>query len=133
MKKCRNIVRYKTTVCIGNMDKRIGIYERKIKAPDFLNNQGVEYSEEFTLVKNIWSQIVPLKSFDIFAGINFKVGDKTHDIYVRYRSDINSQQYIKYKDNYYKVLNIMNFEEDSRFLLLECSLTGDSTLKGSQL
>jgi SPP1 family predicted phage head-tail adaptor len=133
MRQCRKIKFYNTGICIGDLNRKINIYTRKIKAPNFLNTQGVEFTEQFDLVITTWSAIQPTKAINVFAGLNTDLKDKTHDIYIRYRDDINSSQFIQFRDKYYDILKVENLDENKRFLKLECKQTGQDDLLGSQL
>jgi len=110
-------------ICIGNMNKRITIQTRSLTT----NNIGsIETIETFTDDIDVWAAIETTRGNQLWDGVEVS-NPFTHNIYIRYRDDINFEKWIKYKDEEYDVVDVEDFEQANDFLLLRCIRKGSKT------
>lgn len=123
MATCITKKRKATRVCIGSLNQQIELYSRAITAP---NANTTHYTETFTTVKTVWAMIETLPNVTIFDSSNVE-RTISHDFYIRFRANINAQNWIKYKGNYYDIVHVENYQERNQFLLLRSNVRGDAT------
>jgi SPP1 family predicted phage head-tail adaptor len=127
MATCKKIKRLLERVCIGSMNQKIDILTRDIEPPV---GDSVDFDENFVVATNVWSMIETVAGKIFFDGSNI---DKsiTHNFYIRYITgiEITAQHWVKYKDNYFRIVNVENLDEANRFLLLRTTERGATTKK----
>ncbi len=132
MGKCTKIRRKIKRVCSGSLNRKIVLYNRAITVPEL---GSVDYGEEFTIAKTVWSMIETPKGLTLFDGAN-TIRDITHNIYIRYLNDfevtaetwVGLLQIIQNNERYLDIIRVQNIEENNRFLLLNCSLRGSNAV-----
>ena len=121
MPVCKRIVRKNRKICIGDMRERIQINIRTLKAPV---DGSVDFSETFQEVETVWAMVETKTGVEIFDGTNL-LGVATHFFYIRFLADIDFTNWIKFKNQFFDILDVQNLEERDEFYLLRCSLRGD--------
>ncbi|MCX7903277.1 MAG: phage head closure protein [Caloramator sp.] len=111
---------------------------RKINAGEYrhiiifqeLTNKRNDYGEiekEWKDVYKTKAAIYPLSSKELFqAGVISN--ETTHKIYLRYSPRIKNDMRIKFKDRYFSIISIINFEEKNRELQLLCRELGNGEI-----
>lgn len=123
MAECKKIYSKHRKVCLGGMRDQIILYDRAITAPA---SGSVDFTETFSNATTVWAMLETISGKEIFDGTNL-VGVATHKFYIRYISDVTAQTWIKFKSQYFDIIDTQNLEERDEFLLLRCSIRGDST------
>lgn len=136
MSICKKINIPRSSICTGDLDKYIGIYIR---------TTGLEGAEDdypqvvFALIKNVWAGIVTPSPMERFNGIT--VNDRisnlvTHIFYINYDSSLpdleTGNHFIKYNNDDYKVLSVMNNNEQNQFIMIYTTNRGDDTLGAAE-
>ncbi|MBK2125727.1 phage head closure protein [Fangia hongkongensis] len=129
MSSCKKIIIQKRKVCIGDLNKYIGLYTRSLTSPLNPSYSSVDYDLNFTLIRNVWAAIENVKGIMSLDGVTDEE-IPTHNIYIRYRNDITSENWIIFNNKNYKIIRVENLEENNIFLCLVCIETG-STSKGA--
>lgn len=121
MPQCSPVRFQKRWVCIGDLDRRIALMSRSIDPP----TTGVDFQHTFTET-NVWAAVKTVKGKEIFAGTNM---DKqvTHIFYVRYRNWITAENWVKYRDENYDIIDTEVLEEREQYTVLMCNIRGDDT------
>ncbi|GAH16987.1 unnamed protein product [marine sediment metagenome] len=121
---CKRITKKASKVCIGDLNKKILLYDRNIKA----SSTDTKFDEDLDNVISVWSMIKTNSGKDIFDGTEI-IGSATHEFYIRYRTDLTNESWLEYNSNYYNILSFENLNEESDFLKLNCAIRGDKTKK----
>lgn len=131
MGKCVTLQRQITKICAGSLNKLIDIYERNIQSPlNPLFNQP-DYDEQFTLLQQAWSMVVPKNGKIIFNQVSID-DTATHNFYIRFIAGITQENWIFYEGNRYDILNVTNVDENNRYLNLEAVIRGSENLNASK-
>ena len=123
---CKQIKFDKTKICAGDRRHRITIYERNITPP---TADGVDFDEELSNAKTYWAAIKTRKGVVVFDSANTE-RDVTHSFFIVYDENITQEYWLRFNQQNYDILNVINIDGENRFLELQCSLTG-STYKES--
>lgn len=123
MPECKRIKRKSRKICLGDMREQIEINIRAIKAPV---DGSVDFSEAFQKVETVWAMVETKTGVEIFDGTNL-LGVATHFMYIRFLADIDFTNWVKFKSQYFDILDVQNLEERDEFYLLRCSLRGDDS------
>lgn len=110
-------------ICAGSLDKLIEIKARKIKAP---NADTVDYGLEFSDLQKVWAMLETVPNVAIFDGTNTE-RTVSHLWYIRYIPGITFENWLKFKEQYFDIVTVENFEERDEFYLLRCNVRGDAT------
>lgn len=110
-------------MCVGDMRDKIEIETRSIVAPV---SGSVDFTESFVTTKTVWAMVETKSGVEIFDGTNI-IGIASHFFYIRYIADITFQNWVKFKSQYFDILDVQNLEERDEFYLIRCSLRGDET------
>ena len=121
MPECVQIRRKRRNVCIGDMRDRVIIQTRAITVPDA---NSVDFTEVFSADQTVWALVETKTGTQVFDGTNI-VGIATHNIYIRFITDVTFQKWLRFKNVIYDILDVQNLEERDEFYLLRCSLRGD--------
>lgn len=122
MATCKKIKRLSERVCIGSMNKRISLQVRDLEAPV---GDSVDFKEKFTVLSDIWTMIETVAGKVFFDGSNTD-RSITHNFYIRYLNgvEITAQNWVRYDDKYFDIINVENLDEANRFLLLRTTERG---------
>jgi SPP1 family predicted phage head-tail adaptor len=122
MATCKKIKRLSERVCIGSLNKRISLQVRNLTPPV---GDEVDFDEEFTVLEDIWAMVETVAGKVFFDDSNT---DKsiTHNFYIRYISGISvtAENWIRYDDRYFDIVNVENLDEGNRFLLMRTTERG---------
>ena len=76
--------------------------------------------EVWTTYKKTWADIRPLSGFESLMAMQ-KDARITHDIIMRYRTDLKASDRIFYKDRIFDIIQApINYEEKSVWLVIRC-------------
>lgn len=133
MSICQTIHIPKTKICIADLDKRVQVLKRSIVAPlgqsVYVNVTSLEARHNFQTVSTVWAAIKNIKGDAILDSVSTN-DIPTHWFYMRYREDIDKDNWLSFKNEYYRILEVVNFQEDNLFLQIKTIKTG-STAKGA--
>lgn len=129
MAKCKPITREIPTICIGDLNRKIIIKSRVLTPP---SAGSTDYTEVFATVATVWAMIKTsgLKGRAEFDGTQMSSQDKisnTHEMYIRYRSDVTQEHFIEYNSEYYDILEVFNMDEANTVTHLKCKLRGSTS------
>lgn len=127
MAVCQNITPKKKKICLSARRKKVSLFRRNILAPASSQSHSHKY-EEFA--KPFASIETKGKGVDIFDGIETSGADgipvvASHIVIIRYRSDLTTEDYLRFGENNYDILKVENIDERNRDLRLFCALKGD--------
>jgi len=108
-------------VCLGDMIHRIAINTRTQTVPIAVPGQ---YSETFVKVLDVWAFIETVKELEMFDSSNVS-HVVSHKMIIRWLPYLTSEYWIKYKNEYYKIVSMQDMENENRFQLLFCTTRGD--------
>lgn len=123
MAKCEKIRGKKRKVCIGDMNKLIEIQVRSLVPP----STAFDYDISLTTTEQVFAMIQTATgaiSGEAFFDESNVERFVTHMIYIRFRTDVTAETWIKFDDKFYDILNVENLDENNEFLLLKCNVRG---------
>lgn len=123
MAQCTAKERKTTRVCIGSLNQRI---ELEIRTLTPNSDNDVDYDEIFTQLKTVWSMVETVTGKTMFDKSNIE-RVVTHNFYIRFIADVTFENWIKYKSQYFDILNVENFSERDSFYKLTTAIRGDDT------
>lgn len=99
---------------IGKLSKRI-----KIQKFGQSKNEYGEFEELWEDFKEVWAEIKPVSGNQFFAAkqINSEI---SHNVYIRYRTDLKPSMRIKFKERVFEILYLMNVNEGNRLMQIYC-------------
>ena len=129
MAVCVPIQRKKTVVCTGDLRWRISIASRALTSP---SGNNVDFTETFVDVVTIWAMV---ESIAPFSTLNSVTVDSfpTHRFIIRYRSDVTSENFIKFDGKYYDILDVLEPDNTKDYLCLYCLETGSQSKAAAQI
>jgi SPP1 family predicted phage head-tail adaptor len=132
MAKCKKLRRIKTEVCIGNMTKRIVIYQRVLTPPsNAFTSSSPDYTEEEVVLATVWAMVATPKPKIFFDGVS--TDDKITDIfYIRYIVGITAQNWIIYNGYRYDIDSVENMDENSLFIKINAIIRGEVDKEASE-
>jgi SPP1 family predicted phage head-tail adaptor len=108
------------TACMGDMRHKVFLYTRSIQAPDF---NEMDFDESLTLFKTVWASIDNLRQEQIFDETN-TLSQPTHRFRIRYIPGLTTEFWLKFRGNYYRILDVQNYQERNLFMQLDCCIRG---------
>lgn len=133
MAKCVDITPTRKKICIGAFRYRININDRDAQG---LTPTDAAHSETFTLFKTVKASIETKPARTVLQTLDGVAIDPdliaTHIFMTRFLAGINTEQYIAFNGNNYKILKAENIDEANLWLRLSANLRGDSTKAGAQ-
>lgn len=123
---CVKINGRKRRICAGDLIHRIGIFDREL-----LGNveKKLAYDTSFVGGESVSALILTRGGSQIIDGVSVTVR-ATHDFYIRYRADLDSQKWIIYNGVIYDIMEIENLEERNEFLRISCIKKGTNRAAG---
>lgn len=106
---------------IGSMNSRITVFLRELHPAI---GSDYKYREVFTPRLDVWAYLNTVNGVTIFDDTNTE-RIISHDFYIRYIPNITFQNWLLYKNNYYRIYNVENYGLENKFYLLRTALTGD--------
>jgi SPP1 family predicted phage head-tail adaptor len=95
-------------------------YQVKLQSPTSTTDAGGGRSQVWSTLGTIWANIVPKSGTERYKHDQIE-DTTTHDVYIRYRSDIDAKYRILYGSRVFSIKAILNVEERDRFYLLSCT------------
>lgn len=133
MAKCVDITPTRKKICVGALRYRISINDRDAQG---LTSTDTAHSETFTLFKTVKASVETKPARTVLQTWDGVVIDPdlitTHVFMTRFLAGINTEQYITFKGNNYKILKAENIDEANLWLKLNANFRGDSTKAGAQ-
>ena len=122
MSECERIhVRHKK-LCIGDMDRIIYLHGRVLNTPEGT----VDYSSEMQTPIRVWAAVKTAKGRQMFFTTN-EDRAVTHIFYIRYRTGIDSRDWVRYKSEYYDIVDTENVDERDEWLALYANVRGSTS------
>ena len=87
--------------------------------------QGADLAERFQPSVTVWASIKTVTGKTIFQDVNTDVA-LSHEIYIRYRSDISTETWIEFNNMLFDIVAMENLEERKEWWRLACTQRGDS-------
>lgn len=102
------------TINIGKLNKRITI-QRLQDVNDSLGQSTVG----LTSIKTVWGTLYPIRGNEFYE-IRKIQGEVTHKCYIRYIDGIDSNCFLKYKDEVYSIKNVIDVKLEHKMLEILC-------------
>lgn len=119
MPACAKIAFKRRSMCAGDLDRKIKIKSRAIKAPMV----GVDYSENFEDVKTVWSSFKSVKGINTFYLTNLDV-EVDHVFGFRWFEGLTAENWIEYGGKSYDIVVMDNLDERNEWYFAYCNLRG---------
>lgn len=94
-------------------------YQVKLQSPTNTTDTGGGIAQTWALVANLWANIKPISGRETFRQGQIQ-DSTTHEVYIRYRTDIYTKYRILYGTRSFNIKHIKNMDERKRFMLLSC-------------
>ena len=94
-------------------------YRVKLQSPTNTTDAGGGISQVWALVANMWADIKPVTGTESFRQGQVQEST-THEVIIRYRSDIYTKYRILFGTRAFNIKHIKNVEERNRYLILTC-------------
>ena len=95
-------------------------YRMQLQSPSNVTDAGGGRTQSFVRVADIYANIVPKSGKESYQ--RGKVQDETtHEIYIRYRSDIDATYRLVYDSRSFNIKELLNVDERDRFYKLSCT------------
>lgn len=121
MARCTRIRIDHRKLCIGDLRERITLETRIITEPGT-----VDFGEGFSDVAVIPAAVKTLIGVEIFDESN-EVVTASHDFFIRFRTDVTAEKWVKWRNDRYDILLVEEFEGRQEWLRLRCTLRGTDT------
>ena len=95
-------------------------YRVQLQSPSDTTDAGGGRSQSYTRVADIYANIVPKSGKESFQRGKIQA-ETTHDIFIRYRSDIDASYRIVYESRSFNIKSILNVDERDRYYKLSCT------------
>lgn len=131
MGNCKRIKPRPSKACIGTMKSYISVYKKTKQAT---NTSVVDPNLNLTLVVSMWAMQRSVNGEEIFDGVNM-IGKITDHFYLRHGSvTVNKTHILQFDGNNYEIVEVIpNLEGNYEFMVLKCSVRGDSTLTNTRI
>lgn len=97
-------------ISIGELNNRIQI----IRVDYLVNENGVEEEKEIIL-SNLWAKVQNMSGTEMFKA-NTDYSKTTTRFIIRFRADITTQDFIKFKNSKFNIVYINNYNYSNEFL-----------------
>ena len=94
-------------------------YRVKLQSSTNTTDAGGGISQVWALVANLWADIKPTSGSESYRQGQVQEST-THEVTIRYRSDIYTKYRILFGTRAFNIKHIKNIEERDRYLLLSC-------------
>ena len=82
-------------------------------------DSGGGISSGFSTIASVYANVVPKSGKEIYKRGKL-VGSVTHEITIRYRTDITNASRISFNNKFFNIRSIINIDERDRYLKLMC-------------
>ena len=124
--------RTRRKIALGDLRDRVRVQVRSLTPPvagvtnfteDFNEKDGIE----------VWAKVATVSGRTFFDGVNSVDISVSHEITIRFRSDIEAQNWLELLNGTkLKIVNVENFEQRDEYLRLLCTERGHKTLGAAQ-
>ena len=115
--------RPKRVICVGDLDRRVILSERKITEPGFGET---DFGEDFPDSREVWAQVATFAGRVLFNGVDTDTLI-SHEVSIRYSDSVTSETWVQLKDERgtrLDVVKVENLDERNEFMLLLCKSRG---------
>lgn len=117
-------------LCIGDLSRRIKLYSRSLTSPAFGT---ADLGLSFTLIATLWCAIKTTSSKTFFDGVNQTEISVTHEVFIRFRSDVTAESWLETIDGRrLRVLSVEDYDEQKAFLRLLCTERGAASIEATK-
>lgn len=133
MARCKIISPPKRKLCIGDLRDQVGLFVRSLEQPNF----GKQFNQQvYTLIDTVAAAPQTTNGIDIFDGVNKAGSDgkpttATIFFFIRFRSDITAENFLRYDGVNYGILRAENIDLRRQWMKLFCATRGDLTLEAN--
>lgn len=113
---------------IGDMRECISLENRAIASPDF---DSVAFEEDYTQIIETWAKVETNLQGRVFAGVEIE-DTPSHRFTIRFRETVTTETRIRYKERFFRIIQINNFEERDEYLELLAREDGADNLEVSR-
>jgi len=116
--------------CVSlTLNAKVKFYKKSLKSQNFLHEDADVVLEE---IGTFFGNLKPLQTgYTTFDGVGLN-DTSTHVLYVRYTPiKITSENWVEYKENYYKIDSVINVEEKDEYYKMKLTKRGDITLEAN--
>ncbi len=117
---CNPISLKSRRICIGNLNTQITLQLRTLQGNNYAS---VENTEDFSDIATVWGAVITTRGSQLWDGVEIS-NPFTHDIYIRYRDDVDFTKWIEFGSQKYDIVDVENLEQKNEWLLLKCILKG---------
>lgn len=124
---CERIQFNSPKICAADLRHKIYIKTRTL-VPS--STDSVDFTEAVATYKTVWAAIKTWRGVSIFNTSNFPspgTDAYTHNIYIRYIPNLTQEYWIEYANKYYDIKNIININEENKYLQLQCVERGTTS------
>ncbi len=126
MARRKSIIKTNSTICSGDLKKKILIQSRAITPP---TDGSVDFTEVFTTLGTVWSMVKTAigyarVQFDDSQAEDRDILHNTHDFYIRYVPWVTAEHFIVFRSERYSITQIYNLDEDNTILRVQAMLLG---------
>jgi len=82
-------------------------------------DSGGGISSGFSTIASVYANVVPKSGKEVYKRGKL-VGSVTHEITIRYRTDITNASRISFNNKFFNIRSIINIDERGRYLKLMC-------------
>ena len=107
-------------ICAGDLDRLIVIDGRTLTTP----KTSVDFEQTFAQEKKVWAALETSKGRQMFFTTNLDVA-VTHVFGIRWFAGLDSENWIKYKNELYDIIEVENLDERDEFYIVYCNVRGD--------
>lgn len=123
---CKNISPKKRELCVGDLNKRVRVQVRSLISKGY---EDTKYGEDFKTIKSLWAALETTRGYQSFSDVGIE-NNITHKFYIRYSMEytVTSEDWIEYKCDKYKIVDVENLDENDEYLLLFCTKKGSKNV-----
>lgn len=119
--------RRRRIIAIGDLNSKIKLQTRTINTQF---QSGSDDDADFVTVAEPWALIETVRGSSYLSGVEVE-RRWTHNIYLRYRSDVDQTFWVEYKGRRFNIDDVESLDERDEFLLLRCIETGLTDKSGA--
>jgi len=82
-------------------------------------DSGGRISSGFSTIASVYANVVPKSGKEVYKQGKL-IGSVTHEITIRYRTDITNASRISFNNKFFNIRSIINIDERDRYLKLMC-------------
>lgn len=125
MVQCAKIRVKHRTLCAGDLDRRISVLCRSLKAP---TDSTTDFKNEFTKTKKLWAALRTTSGTEVFVDTNLAI-EVTHIFYIRHMTTMKADKWLEFKGKNYDILKVENIDGRDEWEALWCNERGCGELE----